>query len=237
MVRRVATLLLVRHGRSTANDKGVLAGRAPGVLLDDVGARQARSTAERLATLPLAAVVSSPLERCRQTAEAIVGTHAGSPVLHTDDRFTECGYGDWTGQELKKLAKEKLWKVVQAHPSAAEFPGGESIRDMQARAVSAARDWDAKVTEQEGADALWVAVSHGDVIKAILADALGTHLDNFQRIVVDPATVSAIYYTSMRPFVVRYNEHGDLAGLAPTRKRRRRKTMSSDAAVGGGSGT
>ncbi|MBA3309678.1 MAG: MSMEG_4193 family putative phosphomutase [Nocardioidaceae bacterium] len=233
----MATLLLVRHGRSTANDKGVLAGRAPGILLDDLGARQAASTAERLASLPLAAVVSSPLERCRQTAEAIVGAHAGSPALHTDDRFTECGYGDWTGQELKRLAKEKLWKVVQDHPSAVTFPGGESIREMQARSVAAARDWDQRITEQQGSDALWVAVSHGDVIKAILADALGTHLDNFQRIVVEPATVSAISYTPLRPFVTRYNEHGDLAGLAPKRKKRRRKAASSDAAVGGGSGS
>lgn len=236
-MKRVATLLLVRHGRSTANDKGVLAGRTPGILLADVGAQQATATAQRLAALPLAAVVSSPLERCRHTAEAIVGAQVGSPVLHTDDRFTECGYGDWTGQELKKLAKEKLWKVVQGHPSAVTFPGGESIREMQARSVAAARDWDAKVTEQEGADALWVAVSHADVIKAILADALGTHLDNFQRIVVDPATVSAVTYTPLRPFVGRYNEHGDLTDLAPKRKKRRRKTASSDAVVGGGSGS
>nr|MBA2773408.1 MSMEG_4193 family putative phosphomutase [Nocardioidaceae bacterium] len=153
-----------------------------------------------------------------------------------EERLTECGYGDWTGRELKHLAKEPLWKVVQGHPSAAAFPGGESLREMQARALDAVRDWDRRVTEEHGTDAVWVAVSHGDVIKSILADALGTHLDNFQRIVVDPASISAITYTELRPFVVRYNEHGDVSGLVPP-KRKRRRRASSDAAVGGGAGS
>jgi broad specificity phosphatase PhoE len=117
------------------------------------------------------------------------------------------------------------------------FPGGESIRAMQARGVEAVREWDQRVTDEHGADAIWVAVSHADVIKAIVADALGTHLDNFQRIVVDPASVSVISYTPLRPFVVRYNEHGDLAGLVPPKRKRSRKKASSDAVVGGGAGT
>ncbi|MGH3471537.1 MAG: histidine phosphatase family protein [Nocardioidaceae bacterium] len=231
---RVPTLLLVRHGRTTANDKGILAGRTPGVLLDRTGERQAAVVADRIAALPLAAVVSSPLERCGQTAAAIAGTPGRDLAVVSEERLTECGYGDWTGQELKKLAKEKLWKVVQAHPSAAVFPAGEAIRDMQARAVTAVREWDARLTDEHGPDAIWVAVSHGDVIKSVLADALGTHLDQFQRIVVDPATVSVIAYTPLRPFVVRVNDHADLAGLIP--KRRRRRRTSSDAAVGGGAG-
>ncbi len=233
----MATVLLVRHGRSSANSGGVLAGRSPGVLLDESGETQARDTAARLAAVPIAAAVSSPLERCRQTAEVIVDAHPSLTEIHIEERLTECGYGDWTGRELKHLAKEKLWKVVQGHPSAAVFPAGEALRDMQARGVAAIRDWDVKVTDEHGPEALWVAVSHGDVIKAILADALGTHLDNFQRIVVDPASVSAVSYTPLRPFVVRYNEHGDLSGLAPPKKRRRRSATSSDAAVGGGAGT
>jgi broad specificity phosphatase PhoE len=108
---------------------------------------------------------------------------------------------------------------------------------MQSRALTAAREWDATVSAEHGAQALWVAVSHGDVIKSILADALGTHLDNFQRIVVDPASVSVISYTPLRPFVVRFNEHGDLQGIAPPARRRRRKAASSDATVGGGAGS
>lgn len=238
MVCRVPTVLLVRHGRSAANSTGVLAGRSPGVALDDAGREQAAATGRRLAGLPIAGVVSSPLERCRQTADALVAALGRQVDVEVDDRLIECGYGDWTGEELKKLAKNPLWKVVQGHPSAATFPGGESIREMQARAVDAVRYWDARVSAEAGPQALWVAVSHGDVIKAILADALGAHLDAFQRIVVDPASVSAITYTPLRPFVVRLNDSGDLSGLAPPpRKRRRRKAVSSDAAVGGGAGS
>ncbi|MBA2573263.1 MAG: MSMEG_4193 family putative phosphomutase [Nocardioidaceae bacterium] len=233
----MATVLLVRHGRSSANNSGVLAGRGEGVLLDEAGQEQASQTGIRIAALPLVELVSSPLERCRQTAESVAAARTKPLDIQTDERLTECGYGDWTGRQLKLLAKEPLWKVVQGHPSAATFPGGESLRNMQSRAVSAVRDWDERVTAEHGPNSLWVAVSHGDVIKAILADALGTHLDNFQRIVVDPASVSVITYTPLRPFVVRYNEHGDLSGLAPKRKSRtRRRAASSDAAVGGGAG-
>jgi probable phosphomutase (TIGR03848 family) len=234
----VATVLLVRHGRTSANASGVLAGRTPGVRLDDVGKRQAAELGARMAALPIAAIVSSPLERCRQTA-AVLSSALTTPVpVVTDKRLTECGYGDWTGRLLKDLAKEPLWKAVQGQPSAVEFPGGESMRAMQARALDAVRHYDAAVTESHGAGALWVAVSHGDVIKAILADAAGSHLDSFQRIVVDPGSVSVVSYTPQRPFVVRINEHGDLSGLAPrTRKgRRRRTTPAGDAPVGGGAG-
>jgi probable phosphomutase (TIGR03848 family) len=180
--------------------------------------------------------VSSPLERCQQTATAIAAVAKKAVEVETDDRLTECDYGDWTGQELKKLAKEPMWKVVQAHPSGATFPGGESMREMQARAVGAVRDWDARVTLAHGPHALWVAVSHGDVIKAVLADALGMHLDNFQRIVADPASVSVVSYTPLRPFVVRFNDRGDLSALAPRGRPRRRRAATSDAAVGGGAG-
>jgi probable phosphomutase (TIGR03848 family) len=214
----------------------VLSGRTPGVDLDEVGREQARATGGRLAMLPLAAVVTSPLERCRQTADLLVAERGTTPDVSVDDRLLECDYGDWTGEPLKKLARDKGWRVVQQHASAAAFPGGETLRAVQSRAVDAVRDWDARLTEEHGPDALWVAVSHGDVIKAILADALGSHLDLFQRIVVDPGSVSVVSYTPLRPFVVRLNDTGDLSGLAPKRRRRRRP-RSSDAAVGGGSGT
>jgi probable phosphomutase (TIGR03848 family) len=233
----VATVLLVRHGRSTANTKAVLAGRTPGVLLDETGEQQARDTAARIANLPVAAIVSSPLERCRQTAEVIANGRAAQLVVDIDERFTECGYGDWTGHELKQLSKDPLWKVVQSHPSGVRFPNGEAMREMQARGVDAVRDWDRRLTETHGPEVLWVASSHADVIKAILADALGMHLDNFQRIVVDPGSVSVISYTPTRPFVVRYNEHGPLDALVPPKRTRRRKSASSDAVVGGGAGS
>jgi probable phosphomutase (TIGR03848 family) len=226
----VTTVLLVRHGL-TAMTGPVLAGWTPGVHLDDRGREQAAALAERLRAVPVAAVVASPLERCQETAAALV---AGRDLaLETDERLGECKYGDWTGQELKKLAKDPLWKVVQAHPSAARFPGGEALRETQARAVEAVRSHN----ERLGADATWLAVSHGDVIKSLVADALGLHLDLFQRIQADPCSLTVIRYTPVRPFVVRLNDVGGAVDdLLPPKRRSRRRTGSSDAPVGGGAG-
>jgi probable phosphomutase (TIGR03848 family) len=229
----VTTVVFLRHGRTTANAGGVLAGWTPGVALDDAGRAQVQAVGERLAKVPLGAVVSSPLERCLQTAEAIA---AGRELtVQTDDRLGEARYGDWTGRTIKELVKEPLWKVVQQHPSAAVFPGsaGEGLAETQARAVAAVRAWNATL----GPEATWLACSHGDVIKAVLADALGLHLDQFQRIVVDPASISVVTYTETRPFVVRVNDTGgDVSALIPPPKRRRRAKASSDAVVGGGAG-
>jgi probable phosphomutase (TIGR03848 family) len=230
----MTTLILVRHGRTKANADGVLAGWTPGVFLDDLGQAQAEAVAQRLAPLPLAAIVTSPLERTRQTADVIAADQAKELAQHVDARIGECKYGDWTGRPLKELTKEPMWSVVQAHPSAAVFPGpeGEAMAAMQHRAVAAVRHWNAEL----GDDAIYVAVSHGDVIKAILADALGVHLDQFQRISVDPCSVSVIRYTSLRPFVLKTNDNGgDLSSLIPKKGTKRRK-KSSDAAVGGGAG-
>jgi probable phosphomutase (TIGR03848 family) len=238
----MATVILVRHGRTTANASGTLAGRLPGVRLDETGEGQAARTGERIAAVPLAALVTSPLERCRQTARAIAKAHPGAPRAATDSGLTECDYGEWQGRPLKELAKEKLWATVQAQPSAATFPGGESMADMQARAVAAVRRRDARVEAEHGTGAVWVAVSHGDLIKSILADALGMHLDLFQRLHVDPASVSIIHYTSTRPYVLATNSHaGDLSWLAapPARRRgssKRGAAKATDAPVGGGAG-
>jgi probable phosphomutase (TIGR03848 family) len=226
----VTTVLLVRHGLTDANKGGLLAGWSPGVHLAEQGREQAATLAERLAKVQFSAVISSPLERCQETAAALVAER--DLEVMTDDRLGECRYGDWTGQELKKLAKDPLWKVVQAHPSAATFPGGEALRDTQARAVAAVRETNARL----GDGATWVAVSHGDVIKAVLADALGMHLDMFQRLLVDPCSVSVVRYTPLRPFVVRINDVGGaVSDLAPA-KRSRRRRASSEAVVGGGAG-
>ena len=231
----MATVILVRHGRTSANATGTLAGRLPGVRLDDVGEAQAARTADRIAAVPLAAVVSSPLERCRQTARARARAQRGALRVSTDKGITECDYGEWQGRALKELAREKLWATVQSQPSAATFPGGESLAAMQARAVAAVRRHDAAVEQEHGASAVWVAVSHGDIVKAVLADALGMHLDLFQRLAVDPASVSVIRYTGTRPYVLATNTHaGDLSWLAapPSRKRK----PPADAPVGGGAG-
>ncbi len=228
-------MILVRHGRSTANTAGVLAGRTPGVVLDEYGRAQAQALVERLARLPLAAVVSSPLQRCRETVVPLAQARELGVTL--DDRFIEMDYGEWTGRQLRKVAKEPLWKVVQAHPSAVVFPGGEGLAAMQARAVAAVREWDAKLAAEHGPQVLWLVCTHGDIIKAVLADALGVHLDGFQRIVANPGSVSAVTYTETRPFVQRVNDCGDDLGSLVPPKRRRQRRLSSDATPGGATGT
>ncbi|MGW1134004.1 histidine phosphatase family protein [Streptomyces griseoluteus] len=224
------TLILVRHGRSTANTAGLLAGWTPGVALDERGVEQAAALPGRLDGLPLAEIVVSPLQRCQETMRPLLDAR---PDLtpRTDDRIGECHYGDWSGRKLAELKDEPLMEVVQTHPSAAAFPGGESLREMQTRAVAAVRDWNARVESEHGPDAVYLMCSHGDIIKSIVADALGLHLDLFQRVSVEPCSVTAIRYTRLRPYLVRLGETGDLASLAP-----RETPPDDDAPVGGGAG-
>ena len=229
-------VLLVRHGL-TATTGSVLTGWTPGIPLDDRGRRQAEALAARLAPVELDAIISSPLERCRQTADAIAAGGPGRPAVREDARVGECHYGDWTGQPLKRLAKEPLWRVVQAHPGAARFPGadGESITDMQYRAVSAVRDWN----RQLGADAAYLICSHADVIKSVIADSLGMHIDMLQRIQVDPCSLTAIRYTPLRPFVLRMNDTGGVVDSLKKPEPRRSRAMArreTEAPVGGGAG-
>ncbi len=205
------TVILLRHGRSTSNTAHTLAGRSEGVELDEKGAAQAAALVERLEGLPIKALVRSPLLRCRLTLEPLAAALGVSPVV--DDRLVEVDYGQWTGRKLAELITEPLWTVVQQQPSAAVFPGGEGLAQVQARAVAAVREHDRRLAAEHGADALWVACTHGDVIKAVLADALGTHLDSFQRITADPASMSVVRYTELRPFVLHVNHTG--AQLAP----------------------
>jgi probable phosphomutase (TIGR03848 family) len=208
----VTLVLLVRHGL-TAGTGTVLTGRTPGIPLDDRGREQAAALAARLAVVPLDAIVTSPLERCRQTADAIAAARNGHPVaVHTDEQVAEVKYGDWTGKPLKRLARDPMWRVVQAHPSAVRFPGtgGESMPDVQHRAVRAIRDWNARL----GPNAVYVVCSHGDVIKSVIADSLGMHLDMFQRIQVDPCSLTVIRYTPVRPFLLRMNDTGTVSNLA-----------------------
>jgi probable phosphomutase (TIGR03848 family) len=232
----VTLVLVVRHGL-TASTGTALTGWTPGISLDDRGRAQAKAAGARLAGVRVDAIISSPLDRCRQTAQEIADARAGPPLeVQVDERVGECHYGDWTGQPLKKLAKEPLWRVVQAHPSAVRFPGpaGESMSGMQDRAVTAVRDWN----ERLGQDAVYVLCSHGDVIKSILADSLGMHLDMCQRIQVDPCSLSVIRFTPLRPFVLRMNDTGgDVSSLTrPSTPSRTSARHEADAQVGGGAG-
>lgn len=248
--------ILLRHGRTQANAQGTLAGWTAGVGLDDTGRQQAARVGSRLSETGIAGIVSSPLQRCQETAEEVVaklaqsGADRGVPdgFLGTDERLAEVRYGAWTGRSLKELAKEPLWRMIQDQPSQVTFPADpqqehehESMSAMQQRAVSAIADWDAHFAAEGGPGAIWVAVSHGDVIKAILADALAMELDDFQRIVTDPASLSIIhraeYDGAVRPFVMRMNDTGsdpvDLSGVVRALSEREGPV---DAAVGGGAG-
>ncbi|WP_420847587.1 MSMEG_4193 family putative phosphomutase [Natronosporangium hydrolyticum] len=240
----MATVLLLRHGRTAANAGGGLAGRSP-IELDETGRAQAAALAPRLAGVPLVTAVTSPLPRCRQTVALAVPQ---APVV-VEERLIECGYGQWQGRPLAELAEDPLWPVVQQHPAAVTFPGpeGESMAAMSARAVAAVRHWDAQVTREHGPHAVWLACSHGDVIKAIVADALGLHLDLFQRLVIDPASVAAIRYTATRPFLLRLGDTGELRFDPPTPPASADRPGAdagaadasageSDAPVGGGAG-
>ena len=200
------TVILLRHGRSVSNTAHTLAGRSEGVELDAKGVGQAGALVERLAGLPIKALVRSPLLRCRLTLEPLAAALGLDPII--DERLSEVDYGQWTGRQLGELVKEPLWTVVQQQPSAAVFPDGEGLAQVQARAVAAVRDHDRRLAEEHGTDVLWVACTHGDVIKSVVADALGTHLDSFQRITADPASMSVIRYTPARPFVVHVNHTG-----------------------------
>lgn len=229
------TVILLRHGRSTSNTAHVLAGRAEGIDLDDKGREQADALVARIGSLPIRALVTSPLLRCRRTLEPLAAALGLEPVV--DERLSEVDYGQWTGRKIGELVKEPLWSVVQAQPSAAVFPDGEGLAHVQARAVTAVRERDRRLADEHGGDALWLACTHGDVIKAVIADAMGTHLDSFQRITADPASMSVIRYTPLRPFVVHVNHTGaELAsGLVtkPPDTDSGQEVPSGEAVVGG----
>ena len=221
------TVILVRHGRSTANTSGVLAGRTAGVALDEKGRGQADGLLDRLgdAGPELRAVVRSPLQRCAETVAPLVRA-LGVPEVEIED-LSEVDYGSWSGRPLSELAAEPLWRTVQHHPSAAVFPDGEALAEVSRRATRVVRELDRRYTDEDGSG-LWLACSHGDVIKSVVADALGMHLDAFQRVVVDPGSFTVIRYGGDRPYVQTLNNLGSLS--LPVKPR------GDDAAVGGGAG-
>ena len=203
-------ILFVRHGQ-TPTTGSTLPGRAPGLHLAEEGTAQAQTAAERIGELGrVKAIYASPMERTRETAAPIakacglrVRRHAG---------LIECDFGDWTGRKLGQLRRRKEWRTVQRYPSGFRFPGGESFAEMQSRALGAVHEL---VARHPGETI--VAVSHADVIKAIVASAAGTHLDLFQRIVISPCSVSAILYSAEGPVVLAVNNTGDdLRTLAPS---------------------
>jgi probable phosphomutase (TIGR03848 family) len=200
-------IVLVRHG-VTSETGPVLSGRRPGIDLSDEGRAQAEGAADRLAGAPVAAVYSSPLERCHQTAAAVAARHGLEVTV--DDGLAEADYGEWSGRKIDELRGTDLWKVVQVSPSAARFPNGESMREMQSRIVGAI---EAIVAAHQGQ--VVVCASHADPIKAAVAHFTGVHLDLFQRLFVSPASCTVLRFGAFGAGLVKLNDTGALDELRP----------------------
>jgi probable phosphoglycerate mutase len=198
-------LVLIRHAHSEANAAGILSGRLPNVHLSEKGCAQAENLAVRLGNFPVSNLRISPMERCFETISPWINSVvlANNPKFEPiiDPELTEVDYGTWSGKKLITLSKNKLWKTVQESPSRMYFPNGEGIAQMQARAMTSVHR---AVSAKEKGTA--VIVSHGDVIKSIVASALGMHLDEFQRIIVDPASISILDFSSTKPRTLLLND-------------------------------
>ena len=212
-------VVLIRHAHSQANAKEILSGRILGVHLSAVGVEQSHTLTSRLGKTKISALRISPMERCNETIspwwESIGKSCNRNVELSIDNNLTEVDYGRWSGKKLSALSKLKQWKTVQNKPSAMYFPLGEGLAQMQERAMRSVYE---SVNTKKGAVIL---VSHGDVIKSIIASTLGMHLDNFQRIVIDPASISVIDFSSSIPRLLLLNDsQSQLEGLlnAPVRK-------------------
>ena len=198
-------LVLIRHAHSESNAAGVLSGRIPNVHLSDKGVKQSEQLSQRLGSFPVAQIRISPMERCFETVSPWINEHVlpanpkFAPTI--DPMLNEVDYGDWSGKRLATLSRKKEWKTVQESPSRMYFPGGEGIAAMQARAMKSVHE--AVAMKSKGAA---VIVSHGDVIKSIIASALGMHLDEFQRIIIDPASISILDFSSTKPRTLLLND-------------------------------
>jgi probable phosphomutase (TIGR03848 family) len=204
--------LLIRHAVNDFVKTHKLAGWTPGVHLSEHGQAQATALGERLAHVPINQLYASPLERTLETAQAIVQHHAGLQIQHHPD-VGEVRYGDWEGKTIAELTQRKMWGVVQEYPSRASFPNGETMRGVQVRVVDAIEELAARHPGD-----LVAIVFHADLIKMALAHYLGVHLDNFQRIVVSPASISTLVLGHSRPFIVGMNDVAHLQDLERARE-------------------
>jgi probable phosphoglycerate mutase len=220
----MAIVFLVRHGQNDWVKKHRLAGWIAGIHLNKKGREEAEDAAGRLGHLPIKAVYSSPLERCRETADIIAGPHK----LEVADvpEVGEVGYGDWQGEKIKRLAKLPEWQAVQYFPSRFRFPGGETLAEVQRRAVAALEE----LSERHEKEMI-VVVSHADVIKLVLAYYLGMHIDLFQRLVISPASINVLSLSKAgRPFVLRLNDTGPMDFPDPAKEAEKQKRRAEEKA-------
>jgi len=208
----VTTVYLVRHGRTPANEKGILAGRTKGVFLDDLGVLQAETLAKTLENIDFKKIIVSPMERCQLKP-------------NIDSGISECDYGDWSNKKLSTLRRKPLWKNVQERPSGVQFPNGEKMSDMLDRMKSTIFENASKLKDQDN----MLVVSHGDPIRSFIADSLGIHLDNFQRITIDPCSLSIVRINQGNIQVVSVNNRVQV----PTQIKKKKKFGS---VLGGGAG-
>ncbi len=182
----MGTIILIRHARSIANAENILAGQTPGVRLDPTGIEQSNALVETLGKLPIAKVFVSPLERCMDTISPWLRTHGVGIEVHSEPRIIEPDYGSWSGRKLSELATEPLWRDVQANPESVIFPNGERFVDVWRRVSSFYQS----IREISDDSSNFIVVSHGDVIKFLIANILQIDFKNFQSLVVEPASIS-----------------------------------------------
>ncbi len=200
---RMTYLFLIRHGENEWVETGKLAGRTPGVHLNEKGHQQSAGLAERLANQPITAIYSSPLVRCVETAQPL-SERLGVPI-HEEPGLLEVDYGEWRGGELKELSKKPEWQLVQMYPSGFRFPGGETLREVQSRVVGTLE----RIRQEHEGEAI-ALFAHGDILRTTLAWYLGAPLDLFQRIVISTASVSVLGFHHFGPRVLLVNETGEI---------------------------
>jgi probable phosphomutase (TIGR03848 family) len=218
----MARIVLLRHAHSVANEKNLLAGRTAGISLSKTGKEQAKDLIARLGNIQFDEVAISPLQRCRETIDPWLDKTGTKSRIVVDESISEVDYGDWSGKTLASLRRKAQWKVVQDFPSQMTFPEGESLLEMQGRALSGFYRLNA--VKGKGPRLL---VSHGDVIKSIVAHCLGMHLDQFQRLVIEPASLTIIDTDSGSSRLVRFN---DAKGFLSSEK------STNQSALGGSTG-
>ena len=222
----MARLVFIRHAHSTANDAGILSGQLPGISLSKKGRKQAQDLVDRIGASSFDSVRVSPMQRCEETIAPWINSHysRGMKSYQIDESLIEMDYGSWSGRKLSSLSREKMWKQIQERPSTVQFPQGERMKAMQKRALTSISD---ALLEKKNGTHLFV--SHGDVLKAVVASLLKMKLDDFQTLVIDPASVTVIDFDGVKSRLLAFNDtHSPIAPLTSMEK-------STKALLGGGS--